>query len=95
MNEINQDIKIENFSELIQFAGTIFSFPLTKEQLRNYLADSKRYTFKIIHNDTNTTIGHCEAYKMDEQNSRLCRILIGDKTFHGKGYGTILTKILT
>lgn len=106
----NQDIRLENFSEtdfdtliswvkdekeLIQFAGPIFNFPLTKEQLRNYIADIKRHAFKIIHNDTNTTIGHCEAYKTDEQNSRLCRILIGDKSFRGKGYGTILTKLLT
>ena len=106
----DQDIRLEKFSEtdfdtliswvkdekeLIQFAGPIFSFPLTKEQLHNYLADTKRHAFKIIHNDTNTTIGHCEAYKTDEQNSRLCRILIGDKNFRGKGYGTLLTRILT
>ena len=106
----DQDIRLEKFSEtdfdtliswvkdekeLIQFAGPIFSFPLTKEQLHNYLADTKRHAFKIIHNDTNTTIGHCEAYKTDKQNSRLCRILIGDKNFRGKGYGTLLTRILT
>ncbi|MBS1653131.1 MAG: GNAT family N-acetyltransferase [Bacteroidetes bacterium] len=106
----NQDIRLEKFSktdfdtllswikdekELIQFAGPIFSFPLTKEQLSNYVADSKRNAFKIIHNDTNRVIGHCEAYKTDKQNSRLCRILIGDKNFRGKGYGTILAKLLT
>lgn len=106
----NQDIRIEKFNdtdfdtllswvkdekELIQFAGSIFNFPLTKEQLRTYLSDAKRYAFKIIHNHTNNTIGHCEAYKTDEQNSRLCRILIGEKNFRGKGYGTILTKLLT
>lgn len=106
----NQDIRLEKFSEtdfdtllswvkeekeLIQFAGPIFSFPLTREQLRNYLTDTKRHAFKVIHNDTNTTIGHCEAYKTDKQNSKLCRILIGDKNFRGKGYGTILIKILT
>ncbi|KIA90203.1 GNAT family N-acetyltransferase [Kaistella jeonii] len=86
---------VKDEKELIQFAGPIFSFPLTKEQLSKYLSDSKRHAFKIIHSDTNTTIGHCEAYKTDELNSRLCRILIGDKNFRGKGYGTILTKILT
>jgi RimJ/RimL family protein N-acetyltransferase len=86
---------VKDEKELIQFAGLIFSFPLTKDQLRNYLLDTKRHVFKVIHNDTNTTIGHCEAYKTGEQNSRLCRILIGDKKFRGKGYGTILTKLLT
>ena len=106
----NRDIRIENFSEadfdiliswikdekeLIQFAGSIFRFPLTKEQLYNYLTDTKRHAFKIIHNDTNTTIGHCEAYKTNEQNSKLCRILIGDKNFRNKGYATLLTQLLT
>lgn len=86
-------VKDEN--ELIQFAGPIFSFPLTKEQLHDNLADIKRHAFKIIHNDTNTTIGYGEVYKTDEQNSRLCKILIGDKKFRGKGYGIILTKLLT
>lgn len=86
---------VNDEKELIQFAGPIFSFPLTREQLYTYLADTKRHAFKIIHNDTNTTIGHCEVYKEDEQNSKLCRILIGDKNFRGKGYGKLLTTILT
>ncbi len=86
---------VKDEKELIQFAGPIFSFPLTKDQLQNYLKDTKRHAFKIIHHDTNMSIGHCEAYKTNEQNSRLCRILIGDKNFRGRGYGTILTKILT
>jgi RimJ/RimL family protein N-acetyltransferase len=105
-----QNIRLEKFSEkdfdrliswindekeLIQFAGPIFTFPLTHEQLHNYLADIKRHAFKIIHNETNNTIGHCETYQTNEQNSRLCRILIGDKSFRGKGFGTILTKLLT
>ncbi len=104
------DIRLEKFSEidfgtliswvkvekeLIQFAGPIFSFPLTSVQLHNYLSDNNRYSFKIIHNNTNSTIGHCEVYKIDEQNCKLCRILIGDKKFRRKGYGTLLTKILT
>ena len=106
----HQDIRLEHFSEsdfttliswikddkeLMQFAGPIFSFPLTKEQLHNYIADTNRHVFKIIHNDTNTVIGHCESYKTDEQNSRLCRILIGNKNYRGIGYGTLLTKLLT
>lgn len=86
---------VKDEKELIQFAGPIFSFPLSKKQLSNYLSDDKRHAFKVIHTESNTTIGHCEAYKTDELNSRLCRILIGDVNFRGKGYGTILTKILT
>lgn len=86
---------IKNEKELVQFAGPVFNFPLTRAQLHNYLIDPKRHAFKIIHVDTHTVIGHCEAYQEDEQHSRLCRILIGDKSFRGKGYGTVLTKMLT
>ncbi|MFT3902849.1 MAG: GNAT family protein [Niabella sp.] len=106
----NHSIKLETFSEadfdtliswvkdekeLIQFAGPIFNFPLTKEQLHYYLADPKRHVFKVIHNKTNTVIGHCEVYKGNGQTCRLCRILIGNKIFRGKGYGTLLVKLLT
>ncbi len=39
---------VNNEKELIQFAGPIFSFPLTKEQLNDYLKDPNRYPFKIV-----------------------------------------------
>ena len=106
----NQDIRLEPFcetdfdtliswvtneKELVQFAGPVFTFPLTKEQLYHYLTDTKRYAFKVIHTDSNLVIGHCEVYMMNEQSSKLCRILIGDKSFRGKGYGTLLTQLLT
>src|SRR3546814_800912 len=85
-------VKIEE--ELIQFAGTIFKFPLTKNQLHHYLTDTKRHVFKVIDSETKPN-GHCEVHEIDEQKCRLCRILIGDENFRGKGYGTALVRELT
>lgn len=85
---------IDNEKELVQFAGPIFTFPLTVEQLNDYLNDTHRYPFKIVLTDSNTTIGHCEAYQTDIDNVRLCRIIIGDKNYRGKGLGYAATAML-
>lgn len=85
---------INNEKELIQFAGPIFQFPLTREQLENYLKDRNRTAFKIIHNESGNVIGHCEAYAINTNTVRLCRILLGDKTYRGKGLGLTATSEL-
>jgi RimJ/RimL family protein N-acetyltransferase len=95
-------IKIERFSKedfsrliswidreetLVQFAGPIFSFPLTNEQLEDYLTDPMRNAFKIINTADNSVIGHAEIYLLKADVAKLCRILIGEKTDRGKGLG--------
>jgi RimJ/RimL family protein N-acetyltransferase len=77
---------IDNLEELVQFAGPNFSFPLTTEQLEKYLSDENSFAFKIIETGSNKTIGHCEIYK-SESSAKLCRILIGEKIFRGRGLG--------
>lgn len=80
--------------DLIQFAGPLFQFPLTREQLENYLKDMNRTAFKIVHKSSGLVIGHCEAYVIDKNTARLCRILIGDKSYRGKGLCLSATKEL-
>jgi RimJ/RimL family protein N-acetyltransferase len=77
---------IDNEEELIQFAGPIFNFPLTKRQLNKYLEDKNRFAFKVVEVNPKQNIGHCEIY-LSEQKAKLCRILIGEKSFRGKGLG--------
>jgi len=99
-NEIK--IKIEKFSKedfsrliswinceeiLVQFAGPIFSFPLTDDQLEAYLTDRKRSAFKVINANDNTVIGHAEIYLMKDNVAKLCRVLIGENKNRGKGIG--------
>ncbi len=75
---------VDNQENLMQFAGPAYIFPLTEEQLDNSLKDINRYAFSVINNNKN--IGHCEIYLQDES-IHLGRILIGDKTQRGKGFG--------
>ncbi len=84
---------IDNEKELIQFAGPIFKFPLTVEQLKNYLEEPNRHPFKIIIKNSNLAIGHCEAYTCNNS-VRLCRIIIGNKNYRGQGLGYTATKLL-
>ena len=80
---------IKSEKELIQFAGTIFNYPLTDSQLENYLKQKDLEPFKIKLNTTGETIGHCEL-NFSNGNSRLSRILIGKSDLRGKGIGKII-----
>ena len=78
---------IENEEILVQFSGGIFKFPLTKEQLNEYLYSENIISFKIINLETNEVIGHSEIYKSEKNEVKLCRILIGEENQRGKGFG--------
>lgn len=72
---------------LVQFAGPLFSFPLTIEQLQEYKNDKNRHLFKVIEPDKHV-IGHAELFQSDDEKTvRICRVLIGDKTKRGQGIG--------
>lgn len=85
---------IKSKEELNQFAGPIFSFPLTKKQLINYINMMDKQPFKIVLTETNKTIGHCEL-NYENGNRRLSRILIGEKSARGKGYCKIIISKMT
>jgi len=72
---------------MFQFAGPIFHFPITNEQLELYISDKDRYAFKVIFLETGEVIGHSEIYNSGNNVTKLCRILLGDKNFRGKGLG--------
>ncbi len=77
---------VSNAEELFQFAGPIFSFPLTDAQLRKYLDMEDKKPFKVVLKNTKETIGHCEL-NYENGNHRLSRILVGIKDLRGKGIG--------
>ena len=78
---------IDNEEMLVQFSGPIFKFPLTNVQLENYITTENTFAFKVINLESNEVIGHCEIYKSENNTAKLCRILIGDERFRGKGIG--------
>ena len=75
--------------ELVQFAGPLFTFPLTSKQLENYVKQGKLFPKKIIYQNTNAVIGHCEL-NFSYDLPCLSRILIGDTNYRGKGLGKII-----
>lgn len=86
---------IKNESELMQFAGPIFNFPLTDAQLDNYINDKQRISLKVVSLETNDMIGHCEL-NFENPMPRLSRVLIGDEKYRNKGLGKkIVNKMLT
>jgi RimJ/RimL family protein N-acetyltransferase len=83
---------IDSKELLVIFSGQIFDFPITHEQLDEYLNDPNRIVYKVIEIETNGIIGHAEFNAIDyrRKNARICRVLIGDKEKRNKGYGTLI-----
>ena len=79
--------------ELIQFAGDLFTFPLSEDQLQEYLSQKKLAPKKIIHTESGEVIGHCELNFLIEH-PRLSRILIGNKQKRGRGYETKIIQLM-
>ena len=77
---------IHSEEELYQFAGPIFSYPVTDEQLRNYIKMTDRKPLKVVLIATSETIGHCEL-NFENGNYRLSRILVGNKDLRGQKIG--------
>lgn len=81
----------------LQWGGPTFNYPLTKEQLKDYIkdansTDSKLYVYKAVLKDSGKTVGHISLGNIDQVNrsARIGRVLIGDKTVRGKGLGQLM-----
>ncbi len=81
--------------ELVQFAGPTFSYPLSREQIKAYLSNANRLVFKVVDVSNSQMIGMAEIYHVNNNVAKLARILIGDKSVRGKGYGFALMQKLT
>ena len=81
---------INTEEEQMIFSAEIFSFPITNEQLKNYLNKKNRIIYKVIDKNSKEVIGHAELNNINykSKNARICRVLIGDKKYRNKGYGT-------
>jgi len=82
---------INNEEELFQFAGPIFSFPLTDDQLVKYLNLTDIRPLKVVLQESKETIGHCE-FNFENNIPRLSRILVGNKELRGRGIGQNIVK---
>ena len=80
---------IDSEEELIQFAGPLFNYPLSHQQLNNYLTQQKKSPYRVRLIETNEIIGHCEL-NFENKLPRLSRILIGDKRLRNRGIGNCI-----
>lgn len=77
---------VNSAEELFQFAGPIFTYPLTNQQLSDYIKMPNKKPLKVVLNSTHKTIGHCEL-NFEGGNNRLSRIIVGEKEMRGKKIG--------
>lgn len=84
----------ENEESLVQFAGPIFTYPLTKEQIAAHLTKPDRLFYKAIDEDSCLIIGHGEIAKVPDEPPKLTCLIIGNKQFRGRGLGKELTRKL-
>lgn len=83
---------IDSEEFMIIFSGQIFDFPITKSQIDLYLKEPNRRVYKVINSESKEIIGHAElnAINLRSKNARICRVLIGNKNFRNKGFGSLI-----
>lgn len=88
---------------LINWSGSLFSFPLTQSSMEWYIKDtndvekSDAIVYKAVDSDTGETVGHISLGGISRKNksARISRVLIGDDANKGKGYcKQMITEIL-
>jgi len=88
---------------LVNWAGSLFSFPLTTASMKWYLGDtnnkkeSDALVFRVVEEETGETVGHISLGGISRKNrsARISRVLIGDDKNKGKGYcRQMITEVL-
>ena len=84
---------------LLQWAGPIYSYPLTIKQVEDYFFNNVKnnsniFVYKIRLIDTDKIIGTIELRENEtiNKNAWVCRFLIGEENYKGKGIGTQVLK---
>jgi RimJ/RimL family protein N-acetyltransferase len=79
---------------LTNWAGSLFSFPLTTKSMdwyikeTNNLSSSGALIYKVVDENTNEAVGHISLGGISQKNrsARISRVLIGSGHHKGKGY---------
>ena len=87
---------------LVNWAGTQFKFPLTDENLHQYLKHSNDFdhsralNFKVVEAVSGENIGHISLSAIDRENrsARITRVLVGNIVKRGMGLGSEIIKAM-
>ncbi len=79
---------------LINWAGSLFHFPLTDKSMEWYISDtndvasSNAFVYKVVEETSGETVGHISLGNISQKNrsARISRVLIGSNEHKGKGY---------
>ncbi|MDR3598350.1 GNAT family protein [Clostridium sp.] len=102
-NKVVEWNKDKTADDLLQWAGPMYNYPLTVEQIDNYFTNEVKnnefniYVYKIKTVGTNEAIGTIELREIDKNKrvGMICRFLIGEEKNRGKGIGQeVLKEIL-
>ncbi|WP_320129840.1 GNAT family protein [uncultured Sphaerochaeta sp.] len=85
---------------LMQWAGPMFHYPLTAEQLFAYNQDanneqtSDKLNYRVLLASTNQGIGHVSIGSIDRDNgsARVTKVIVGESGFRGKGAGKAIVE---
>jgi RimJ/RimL family protein N-acetyltransferase len=98
-----ETFKKEDFNQLIDWvnnehlltnwAGSLFSYPLSRDSLDWYIEDtnegleSDAFVYKAVDTETGTTLGHVSLGSISRKNrsARISRVLVGNNAERGKG----------
>lgn len=80
---------------LMQWAGPLFHYPLSPDQLFAYNSDanneetSVKLNYRVVLSQTGQGIGHISIGSIDRENAsaRITKVIIGTPEFRGKGIG--------
>lgn len=78
---------IDNEELLVTIAGTAFNYPLSSEQLQNYLSLENSYSFTIVDAEQNKKVGHVEVVLSGYRIYKIDKLIIGDIANRGRGIG--------
>ena len=78
---------INNPELLFTIAGYDLSFPLTADQLNDYLKSENSHAFKLIDAGSGNTVGHAELLVKEGGRCKIDKLIIGDQSIRGKGIG--------
>lgn len=85
---------IKTEADMVQWAGHVFTWPLTKKQFREHLKESKVQPpslYPFILSDRKRVVGYCELsqYRRNFNSAMLSRVIVSPKR-RNKGLGTFM-----
>lgn len=88
---------------LMNWSGSLFSFPLTKKSMEWYIEDtnnletSDALVYKVVDNKTDMAVGHISLGNISRKNrsARISRVLVGDTVEKGRGLCGAMIKAIS